>query len=53
MIRNVTAVLRDLAASIAIWCRNPRCPWCGQRTPHIEAHMHIDHAHDPAQGGRP
>lgn len=25
---------------------NSKCRWCGQRTPNLEAHFHIDHAGD-------
>jgi protein-disulfide isomerase-like protein with CxxC motif len=38
--------MRDLFARLLEWCLNPRCTWCGGRTPDLEAHMRIEHAGD-------
>lgn len=34
-------------ARILDWCLQPACPWCGTRTPDIEAHIQgYEHAGD-------
>lgn len=48
MTRRAGALLRV----VLDWFRNPACPWCGVRTPHLEAHFHVDHA-GWSHGGRP
>lgn len=42
----MTARLAAAAHVITAWLLNPRCPWCGERTGHIEQHMQREHAGD-------
>jgi hypothetical protein len=36
-------MLRRALAAVREWLLNPKCPLCKERTPHLEAHMYVNH----------